>query len=114
MLYGSMGTCLGNIRANNLPGSRKYSYTKNSTKHTPPTISGAKTWGEDQGYVGPPQAVPRMMRPTPKMNRTAPTMSRVARAGSTADEREPFLKTVPSTSSLRRRTKITICDMKAI
>jgi hypothetical protein len=41
-------------------------------------------------------------------------MSSDARAGSTADDREPFLKIVPSTSSLRRRTKITMCDMKAI
>ena len=71
------------------PFSRKYSYTKKKTKQTPPTIIGVRTCAETQGYVDPPQAVPRIMRPTPKINRIVPMMSRVARAGRREDRRVP-------------------------
>jgi hypothetical protein len=102
MLNGSIGVCLGNTRANTLPGSSRNSYTKNSAKQTPPTTIGMTTWRADHAYVAPPHAVPRMISPTPKMNRTVPMMSRVARAGGIEVAREPFLKRVPSMRSLRR------------
>ena len=102
-LYGSIGLCFGKIVANILPGSSRYSYTKNRMKHTPPTAIGAITWGEDQAYVDPAHDVPRIMSPTPKMKKIVPNISSVARAGKKEDRREPFLKWVPPMSSFRRR-----------
>lgn len=106
ILYGSIGVCLGKIRANTRPGSSRYSYTKNRMKQTPPTTIGTTTSFDDHAYVDPAHAVPRITSPTPKMNRIVPKISNVASAGRIEDSREPFLTSVPSTSSLRSSTKI--------
>ena len=113
-LYGSVATCFGKMRANSLPGSSRYSYTKNAMKQIAPTINGARTCLADQEYVAPPHVTARIMRPTPKMKRTDPPMSTVARAGSTDDHLEPFLSMVPSTRSFRSSTKIKMWLITAI
>lgn len=77
---------------------------KKRMKQTPPTAIGAMTSDEVHGYDDPPQAVPRMTRPTPKMNRMVPKISSVASAGRMDVSRDPVRKWVPSMSSLRRRT----------
>jgi hypothetical protein len=60
-----------------MPGSRSFSYTIKAMMSKLPINKLQMTAADFQAKVEPPQAVPRMIRPTPKRNKRMPPRSKV-------------------------------------